>query len=652
MSSRLWRSEAMPHRSYAQGCELACSVPVALRVPMGRELQISRYHLKTEWTLNPHAFVVSLSLNYSWFDKPWAALSQSEARKEHRRNEKGGGGNQPTTGIVRHDSHLGKSGVTRLKLNPVCLGVSNNNGRINDGTRGHEERNSLAISSPRRTAIKRVNNRAIWSVARNSGIGRRGAVNPWRVRATRVRFPAGHPDFGFPWFPEITPGEYWDGSLTKAMADSFPILPQSLFPVQLAPSLMTSLASGTYCAKPSGKRSWRKVILSLGHPCGIETDASPSFSKHAFLAKDRHITEHVNISRTTFENRIRLEIASQKLYSHTHKTAYDRVKRCRERKTIVKASERFSVDAEVYPMWLQVALKQGPFKSAQFIVNSLYGLTCQQDGVSDQKNTGSPFANQRIATYSPADTLLKLSAICRDRKNSRVQRPHKHIAKNWSEALSASKQTSPGRPSASDITDGNAAKEAFVVATLHRQDVQRWGRAVRRHASSLQPTASWTRQSLGDATATQLHFRNNVPTALSPRARPSRVGWASATAFMNACLSAYCYSENMQNVLQSKGRDERDFRDELYFNCGSGVITQLIRSWTFTVGRAHYTVCSDCIKVERRKRDLLRISTPESTSELLYNRVHSTADRRRSMTFLTAGSPISSRRSDLNSRVN
>ncbi|KAJ8892077.1 hypothetical protein PR048_004654 [Dryococelus australis] len=54
---------------------------------------------------------------------------------------------------------------------------------------------------------------------------------------------SGHPDFGFPWFPEIAPGECWDRSLTKAMADSFPILSQSLFPVQLAQSLMTSLST-------------------------------------------------------------------------------------------------------------------------------------------------------------------------------------------------------------------------------------------------------------------------------------------------------------------------------------------------------------------------------------------------------------------------
>ncbi|KAJ8870804.1 hypothetical protein PR048_027103 [Dryococelus australis] len=45
-----------------------------------------------------------------------------------------------------------------------------------------------------------------------------------------------HLDFSFPWFTEITPGECWDGYLTKAMADSFPFLPQSLFREQLAPT--------------------------------------------------------------------------------------------------------------------------------------------------------------------------------------------------------------------------------------------------------------------------------------------------------------------------------------------------------------------------------------------------------------------------------
>ncbi|KAJ8892556.1 hypothetical protein PR048_005137 [Dryococelus australis] len=41
---------------------------------------------------------------------------------------------------------------------------------------------------------------------------------------------SGHSDLGFLWFSEIPPGECWDWSQTKAMADSIPTLPQSLFP--------------------------------------------------------------------------------------------------------------------------------------------------------------------------------------------------------------------------------------------------------------------------------------------------------------------------------------------------------------------------------------------------------------------------------------
>ncbi|KAJ8876137.1 hypothetical protein PR048_024046 [Dryococelus australis] len=44
---------------------------------------------------------------------------------------------------------------------------------------------------------------------------------------------------------------------------------------------------------------------------------------------------------------MRLERASQKQSSDTHKTPYDRVKRCRERKKYIKASERVNVDVFV-----------------------------------------------------------------------------------------------------------------------------------------------------------------------------------------------------------------------------------------------------------------------------------------------------------------
>ncbi|KAJ8894523.1 hypothetical protein PR048_007180 [Dryococelus australis] len=49
-------------------------------------------------------------------------------------------------------------------------------------------------------------------------------------------------------------------------------------------------------------------------------------------------------AKSKYRNRIRLERASQKRSSDTHKTPYDRVKRCRECKINTKASERVNVD--------------------------------------------------------------------------------------------------------------------------------------------------------------------------------------------------------------------------------------------------------------------------------------------------------------------
>ncbi|KAJ8865764.1 hypothetical protein PR048_033286 [Dryococelus australis] len=49
-------------------------------------------------------------------------------------------------------------------------------------------------------------------------------------------------------------------------------------------------------------------------------------------------------AKSKYINRIRLESASQKQSSDTHKPPYDRVKRCQERKINIKASERVNVD--------------------------------------------------------------------------------------------------------------------------------------------------------------------------------------------------------------------------------------------------------------------------------------------------------------------
>ncbi|KAJ8881496.1 hypothetical protein PR048_017977 [Dryococelus australis] len=49
-------------------------------------------------------------------------------------------------------------------------------------------------------------------------------------------------------------------------------------------------------------------------------------------------------TKSKYRNRIRLERVSQKQSSDIHKTPYDRVKRCRERKINIKVSERVNVD--------------------------------------------------------------------------------------------------------------------------------------------------------------------------------------------------------------------------------------------------------------------------------------------------------------------
>ncbi|KAJ8870341.1 hypothetical protein PR048_029362 [Dryococelus australis] len=82
-----------------------------------------------------------------------------------------------------------------------------------------------------------------WKVQRTP----RRAERTRTLRGSGFDSRSGHPDFGSPRFPEIAPGECWDEALTKAMADSFPSLPQSLFPVQLAPwhgSITPHRASG------------------------------------------------------------------------------------------------------------------------------------------------------------------------------------------------------------------------------------------------------------------------------------------------------------------------------------------------------------------------------------------------------------------------
>ncbi|KAJ8878425.1 hypothetical protein PR048_019003 [Dryococelus australis] len=97
------------------------------------------------------------------------------------------------------------------------------------------------------------------------------------------------------------------------------------------------------------------------------------------------------------QNRIRLERASQKHSSDAHKIPYDRVKRCRERKINIKASERVNVD---------VFKTNGRFpntaKTNFWLITVQSSSTCQQNGVTIEQLVGAPFANQRVVTYLQA----------------------------------------------------------------------------------------------------------------------------------------------------------------------------------------------------------------------------------------------------------
>ncbi|KAJ8874938.1 hypothetical protein PR048_022828 [Dryococelus australis] len=98
-----------------------------------------------------------------------------------------------------------------------------------------------------------------------------------------------------------------------------------------------------------------------------------------------------------------------------------------------------------------------------------------------------PTLHSGAAPYSPCFTLIGsqdlhavVHSLCTSLRAATGMPAwlgqRKHIAKKWSEALRASKQTPPGGPSAfRDITAGNTANEIFVVETLLQQDVQRRG---------------------------------------------------------------------------------------------------------------------------------------------------------------------------------
>ncbi|KAJ8877241.1 hypothetical protein PR048_021695 [Dryococelus australis] len=71
-------------------------------------------------------------------------------------------------------------------------------------------------------------------------------------------------------------------------------------------------------------------------------------------------------TKSKYKYRIRLEIASQKQSSDTYTTPYDRVKRCRERKINIKASERMKVDVFTQNKRPRVAAYLGEWRADMF----------------------------------------------------------------------------------------------------------------------------------------------------------------------------------------------------------------------------------------------------------------------------------------------
>ncbi|KAJ8881838.1 hypothetical protein PR048_018324 [Dryococelus australis] len=85
--------------------------------------------------------------------------------------------------------------------------------------------------------------------------------------------------------------------------------------------------------------------LTATKHCALRPVSSRLFLPYKKIRKSTTISPYTRQkARSKYRNRIRLERASQKQFSDTHKTPYDRVKRCRERKINIKASERVNVD--------------------------------------------------------------------------------------------------------------------------------------------------------------------------------------------------------------------------------------------------------------------------------------------------------------------
>ncbi|KAJ8895116.1 hypothetical protein PR048_000441 [Dryococelus australis] len=262
----------------------------------------------------PRLSIPTTLQNYCWCRRTYFVNSEAHpklvnVRMEQRRNEvaglvKGDTLENPlTSGIVRHDSHMRKSRVSRLGIEPcspwweasslnaqppwpqlarvLFFFVKSGQKKILIAAKLTQQFRCLQLDACTRHLADQL-----------------AKCRPWRnICATTKR--------GGAVVIREDPGECWDGSLTEAVADSCPIRPQSIFPMQLAPSIMTSLS--TRHLRDNGIR--------------YSSTRTPLLQKKAFSGRRRgetKITARIIGSGGSGRNQLRRSVSWVAVYEASH----------------------------------------------------------------------------------------------------------------------------------------------------------------------------------------------------------------------------------------------------------------------------------------------------------------------------------------------
>ncbi|KAJ8888023.1 hypothetical protein PR048_007508 [Dryococelus australis] len=122
-------------------------------------------------------------------------------------------------------------------------------------------------------------------------------------------------------------------------------------------------------------------------------------------------------SKSKYRNRIRLERASQKQSSDTHETPYDRVKRCRERKIDIKASERVNCRSYGIPSG---SVKCGNDTSSQWRYDINRGVY-----IALKSTVGSDFFREKSRAYESRSSSARATQVLLGQSNKEIV-PHMH----------------------------------------------------------------------------------------------------------------------------------------------------------------------------------------------------------------------------------